>query len=234
LRRYVKGIALSHRVVANGVHVLTPSFTSIAAAVALSAVCIFSDGAQAATFTYTEDLVSVPGSTSNLAPTSTTGTVQIETVSISDVTRSPFENFNGTPGPGYGLAYTSINTGSALYSFNTPMNALSILWGSPDSYNTLSFYGSNNGTGTPLFSITGSSLLIQTYGHDLVTFLDLDGFFNSVLLSSTGYSFEFANLTAYDPPSTVPLPAALPLFATGLGALGLLGWRRKRKAAAAA
>lgn len=29
-----------------------------------------------------------------------------------------------------------------------------------------------------------------------------------------------------------PLPAALPLFATGLGALGLLGWRRKKKAAA--
>ena len=28
----------------------------------------------------------------------------------------------------------------------------------------------------------------------------------------------------------VPLPAALPLFATGLGVLGLLGWRRKRKA----
>jgi len=29
----------------------------------------------------------------------------------------------------------------------------------------------------------------------------------------------------------VPLPAALPLFATGLGVMGLLGWRRKRKAA---
>jgi hypothetical protein len=29
-------------------------------------------------------------------------------------------------------------------------------------------------------------------------------------------------------PST-PLPAALPLFATGLGGLGLLGWRRRRK-----
>ena len=28
---------------------------------------------------------------------------------------------------------------------------------------------------------------------------------------------------------SLPLPAALPLFATGLGALGLLGWRRKRK-----
>ena len=30
-----------------------------------------------------------------------------------------------------------------------------------------------------------------------------------------------------------PLPAALPLFATGSGLLGFLGWRRKRKAAAA-
>ena len=33
--------------------------------------------------------------------------------------------------------------------------------------------------------------------------------------------------------SSTPLPAALPLFASGLGALGLLGWRRKRKNVAA-
>jgi hypothetical protein len=36
-----------------------------------------------------------------------------------------------------------------------------------------------------------------------------------------------------NPPGFTPLPAALPLFASGLGALGLLGWRRKRKNAAA-
>jgi hypothetical protein len=35
-------------------------------------------------------------------------------------------------------------------------------------------------------------------------------------------------------PAITPLAAALPLFATGLGALGLLGWRRKKKAAALA
>jgi hypothetical protein len=29
--------------------------------------------------------------------------------------------------------------------------------------------------------------------------------------------------------SGVPLPAALPLFASGIGALGLLGWRRKKR-----
>ncbi len=31
--------------------------------------------------------------------------------------------------------------------------------------------------------------------------------------------------------AATPLPAALPLFATGIGALGLLGWRRKKKTA---
>ena len=30
--------------------------------------------------------------------------------------------------------------------------------------------------------------------------------------------------------TATPLPAALPLFATGLGVLGLLGWCRRRKA----
>ena len=33
---------------------------------------------------------------------------------------------------------------------------------------------------------------------------------------------------------STPLPAALPLFATGIGAMGLFGWRRKRKAQLAA
>ena len=39
------------------------------------------------------------------------------------------------------------------------------------------------------------------------------------------------SLVTFTPVNAVPLPATLPLFATGLGALGLLGWRRKRKVA---
>lgn len=34
--------------------------------------------------------------------------------------------------------------------------------------------------------------------------------------------------------SATPLPAALPLFVAGLGSMGLLGWRRKRRAQAPA
>ena len=52
--------------------------------------------------------------------------------------------------------------------------------------------------------------------------------------SVSGYSIELSDGVANGLLSSTPLPAALPLFATGLGAMGLLGWRRKRKAAAIA
>ena len=44
---------------------------------------------------------------------------------------------------------------------------------------------------------------------------------------------SFEEWTQVPSVSSAPLPAALPLFASGLGALGLFGWRRKRKNAAA-
>ena len=84
-------------------------------------------------------------------------------------------------------------------------------------------------------------------GFHFVTFADA----NKNLLNLTGTTFKFetnANNNpwfyvsglAYDScaaqcaPGQTPLPAALPLFASGLGAMGVLGWRRKRKAARAA
>jgi len=53
-----------------------------------------------------------------------------------------------------------------------------------------------------------------------------------VLPASLAEKAGFGIRADYVPP--VPVPAALPLFATGLGALGFLSWRRKRKAATAA
>ena len=42
-----------------------------------------------------------------------------------------------------------------------------------------------------------------------------------------GFSFDYAAIVP------TPLPGTLPLFATGLGALGLVGWLKKKKAIAA-
>ena len=51
------------------------------------------------------------------------------------------------------------------------------------------------------------------------------------VLDPQDYTFQFS--PGLVSTSETPLPAALPLFASGLGALGLLGWRKKRKASAA-
>jgi hypothetical protein len=47
-----------------------------------------------------------------------------------------------------------------------------------------------------------------------------------------GNSVSWSATELSNPPALTPIPGALPLFASGLGALGLLGWRKKRKNAA--
>ena len=46
-------------------------------------------------------------------------------------------------------------------------------------------------------------------------------------------AFFFGPPVPPPPTPTTPLPAALPLFVTGLGVMGLFGWRRKQKPKAA-
>ncbi len=79
---------------------------------------------------------------------------------------------------------------------------------------------------TLTFALTGS----EPYTPNEITFSQsydaaIDQVSNSKNPAGTIVNIADVSLTL------TPLPAALPLFATGLGALGLLGWRRKRKAA---
>jgi hypothetical protein len=77
-----------------------------------------------------------------------------------------------------------------------------------------------------VFALTGPS-------GTATTFLD-PYFFLDQNLVDLGYSIITSPGIGNSPASATPLPAALPLFATGLGSLGLLGWRRKKKAKALA
>jgi hypothetical protein len=52
----------------------------------------------------------------------------------------------------------------------------------------------------------------------------------SNLTGTTGNNFVLDNFS-FAASAATPRPAALPLFASGLGAFGLLGWRWKKKAA---
>ncbi len=76
--------------------------------------------------------------------------------------------------------------------------------------------GFNSFTGLT-YTVLGDTLTVDWAGGDLV-----GGRESAVFTYDGGVSV-----------SPTPLPAALPLFANGLGALGLFGWRTKRKKAAA-
>jgi len=152
--------------------------------------------------------------------------------------RSPFQNVDQSyPLGGYDTApYSSVRNGSVGYNFNSGKSGLSILWGSPDTYNTLQFWSGLNGTGTLLGSFTGSSLLEASplqLGHDYVTFFS-DVLFLSVVLSSTSPAFEYAVLSTTGPNNegNLPLPPALILFGSALVGLVTLGRRRRQEAAA--
>jgi drug/metabolite transporter (DMT)-like permease len=60
------------------------------------------------------------------------------------------------------------------------------------------------------------------------------GMISYVMVTMNNFSWMMDDLSFTPAASATPLPAALPLFATGFGAMGLFGWRRKRKGAAVA
>jgi len=199
----------------------------------LAAACwlAFATEARADLFNVAEDNVTVPPFTNNPAPDGgfSSGSGQIQIGSVTNQWRSPFEGVTGQEND----PYTSIQGGhSATYSFAGQQSALQILWGSPDSYNTIEFFNGAN----LVFTLTGNQLHPITFGlgHDLVNFTDLTGSFTSVVLSSALNAFEFADLFATPVQfQSTPLPAALPLFAASVGIVGFAGWRRRRKQGAA-
>jgi PEP-CTERM motif len=74
---------------------------------------------------------------------------------------------------------------------------------------------------------------LERFGQNVLTSLAMGDYSLAVTGYNTAYGSYGLHITAAGPTGATPLPGALPLFGSGLGLLGLLGWRRKRKNAAA-
>jgi hypothetical protein len=149
----------------------------------------------------------------------------------------------------------TVNVGSNSYVL-TEVNSTYFWFG----INPNNHYDPITATSTGLFEdfnpadATGNQTLVRLDAND--GSVGVDGYVNGNSPLINGYFF-YTNPTSNVPTDVIPipgllhggisppldiqfgtaavtpLPAALPLFATGLGAMGLFGWRRKRKNTAA-
>jgi hypothetical protein len=129
-------------------------------------------------------------------------------------------------GPGYFAYAQAGNTITA--NFSAGITSLDLLWGSPDTYNTLTFYTGLNGTGTSESFVPGSGALAALpatqVGGTLVLFTSTTGPWQSVKFTSSQNSFEFANILVVPAPE----PASIALLAGGLLAIGAGAIRRRK------
>ena len=123
------------------------------------------------------------------------------------------------------------NSTDTLYSINFSTNAMGQITG-------YQFTTQTNTILNPPSGVTLAPYAEEVFSFDLPAMFGVaDGIYIPSIEADSYYSYNenMAGTWYLDGQiiSATPLPAALPLFATGLGGLGLLGWRRKRKVAAA-
>ena len=133
----------------------------------------------------------------------------------------------GTPFGGTYLAAGPTATNPSVLSFNSPVSFVSFLWGSPDTYNTLTVT-TNLGSYTYVpggvnglnFSSTNGS---QSYAQYAGFTAGVGESISTLMFASTQDAFEAANFSI----SPVPEPETYALMLGGLGLLGFVARRRK-------
>ena len=127
---------------------------------------------------------------------------------VANVTASPIASGN----------YLAVEPGgTATFSLTKPQSMFQLLWGSLDSYNSLTF----SLAGTDIATVTGAQVIASgglAQQSDYVTITGL-GAFDKIVATSSAPAFEFV------PNVQVPEPGTLVLVGTGLA--GLAWWRRR-------
>ena len=141
----------------------------------------------------------------------------------------------GSTGNYYSVGPSTNSPGTVdISSFVAPIGSLSLIWGSVDTYNTLSFLGA---TGDVLASFTGSQIIASNFGNQVlpgsnpfVTF-NVTGADQTLIrglrLTSTQEAFEIDNITI----GAVPEPGTWALMLLGFGFVGASLRSRKDRSA---
>jgi hypothetical protein len=132
------------------------------------------------------------------------------------------------PISGYRSMILYQGTDPLTFTFGAPINAFGITFADVDVNVVGTFVVSINGG-------TAQTLLSSGAGNDLVYFfgiIDQAATFSSIAFDrigvADGYYFDLVRLGS---PAVVPIPAAAPLFLSGLAGIGFLARRRKQLAA---
>jgi hypothetical protein len=157
--------------------------------------------------------------------------------------------FTPAPGSGYGATFFMYNNGQF-----GPSPTYAAFGGEAQEYDKISqdiatvagetyvvsftLITDQAGTESSFLAVFGSDTLLSLYDAGPTTWTsytyDVVATASTTTLAFYGYNQPSWDAVTDASVAPTPVPATLPLFATGLGALGLLGWRRKRKAAIAA
>ena len=217
------------------------SLATVGAANASIITTVSPTGAPATGVTYesfnASALGSTGGTTASGIAVSFAGTAAVVNGSLTNNYAAPvFSNGNGAA---FGNAngtdttnYIAVGNGSATLSFSTAQNFLGLLWGSVDSYNTLTFYSGANGTGTVVGSVNGSNVVANANGNMTASgtvYVDTTSTtaFQSVVASSTKAAFEFDNVSFGT--VAVPEPVSMSLLGSALLGTGLVRKLARRR-----
>ena len=154
---------------------------------------------------------------------------------------NPFEYENGVYRDSSVPQFDGVYNGSAFYNYSAPLSTLSILWGSVDPDNALTFY-------SPLGTVTGS-----ISGADLITAIEAAGLPSSEISGSPSHqptvditvaapagstiagaygspslTFEYSNLVGAV--SAAPEPSTWAVLVMGVFGVGAVARRRSSRA----
>lgn len=203
--------------------------TSMSSLPSNDAVSTVSFGSSASTGLISNAAI-IEGSGSEAATISFSGTSGLYSGSTSGVSAAPFT----TSGPATNEYLVAQPKGAVTISYASQQQYFGLLWGSVDSYNTLTFYNGSQEVG----QLTGSAITTNANGDKgasgsyFVNANFIGVTYNTVVATSTIPAFEFGLISASQTVQNIsPAPIALP-GATPGGLLVLLAgvaWRMRQR-----